>query len=71
VNCVRSSLQECVTLIQTLCAEQGVESEDTDKLIKKLASAVTDTCSEREVRSDVMRMSFVNDDLLILLLFLN
>ncbi|KAG1952226.1 myomegalin [Pimephales promelas] len=41
-------IQECVTLIQTLCAEQGVESEDTDKLIKKLASAVTDTCSERE-----------------------
>lgn len=58
-----SSLQECVTLIQTLCAEQGVESEDTDKLIKKLASAVTDTRSEREVRSDVMMsMSFVNED---------
>lgn len=58
-----SSLQECVTLIQTLCAEQGVESEDTDKLIKKLASAVTDTRSEREVRSDgMMSMSFVNED---------
>lgn len=52
VNCVLSSLQECVTLIQKLCAEQGVESEDSDKLIKKLASAVNDTRSEREVRSD-------------------
>ncbi|KAK9962443.1 hypothetical protein ABG768_007809 [Culter alburnus] len=41
-------IQECVTLIQKLCAEQGVESEDSDKLIKKLASAVTDTRSERE-----------------------
>lgn len=52
VNCVLSSLQECVTLIQKLCAEQGLESQDTDKLIKKLASAVTETRSDREVRSD-------------------
>ncbi len=52
VNCVLASLQECVTLIQKLCAEQGLESHDTDKLIKKLLSAVTDTRSEREVRSD-------------------
>ncbi|XP_059390137.1 golgin subfamily A member 4-like [Carassius carassius] len=42
-------IQECVTLIRKLCAEQGLESQDTDKLIKKLASTVTDTCSEREV----------------------
>ncbi|RXN18733.1 kinesin KIF15 [Labeo rohita] len=41
-------IQECVTLIQKLCAEQGLESQDTDKLIKKLASAVPDTRSERE-----------------------
>lgn len=52
VNYLLSSLQECVTLIQKLCAEQGLESQDTDKLIKKLASAVPDTRSEREVRSD-------------------
>lgn len=42
-------IQECVTLIQKLCAEQGLESHDTDKLIKKLLSTVTDTRSEREV----------------------
>ncbi|XP_043114748.1 uncharacterized protein si:ch73-95l15.5 [Puntigrus tetrazona] len=42
-------IQDCVTLIQKLCAEQGLESQDTDKLIKKLASTVTDTRSEREV----------------------
>ncbi|XP_056329621.1 uncharacterized protein si:ch73-95l15.5 [Danio aesculapii] len=41
-------IQECVTLIQKLCAEKGLESDDTDKLIQKLASAVTDTRSERE-----------------------
>ncbi|XP_018980098.2 uncharacterized protein PFB0145c-like [Cyprinus carpio] len=41
-------IQECVTLIQKLCAEQGLESQDTDKLIKKLASAVTETRSDRE-----------------------
>lgn len=52
VNSVLSSLQECVTLIRKLCAEQGLESQDTDKLIKKLASAVTETRSDREVRSD-------------------
>ncbi|XP_052472843.1 myosin-2 heavy chain [Carassius gibelio] len=42
-------IQECVTLIRKLCAEQGLESQDTDKLIKKVASAVTDTRTEREV----------------------
>ncbi|XP_059370032.1 uncharacterized protein LOC132107812 [Carassius carassius] len=41
-------IQECVTLIQKLCAEHGLESQDTDKLLKKLASAVTDTRTERE-----------------------
>lgn len=41
-------IQECVTLIQKLCAELGLESQDSDKLLKKLASAVTDTRTERE-----------------------
>ncbi|XP_051962558.1 uncharacterized protein si:ch73-95l15.5 [Xyrauchen texanus] len=43
-----SVIQECVTLIQKLCAEQGVESEETEKLIRKLTSAVGDKHSERE-----------------------
>ncbi|XP_052431798.1 repetitive organellar protein [Carassius gibelio] len=41
-------IQECVILIQKLCAELGLESQDSDKLLKKLASAVTDTRTERE-----------------------
>uniref|UniRef100_A0A9J7YM94 Si:ch73-95l15.5 n=1 Tax=Cyprinus carpio carpio TaxID=630221 RepID=A0A9J7YM94_CYPCA len=45
---LKSPQVECVTLIQKLCAEQGLESQDTDKLIKKLASAVTETRSDRE-----------------------
>ncbi|XP_057206669.1 myosin-11 isoform X2 [Triplophysa rosa] len=42
-------IQECVTLIQRLCAEQGVESKETDSLIKKLTNAVNDKRSEREL----------------------
>ncbi|XP_056612229.1 uncharacterized protein si:ch73-95l15.5 isoform X1 [Triplophysa dalaica] len=41
-------IQECVTLIQRLCAEQGMESKETDSLIKKLTNAVNDKRSERE-----------------------
>lgn len=41
-------IQECVTLIQRLCVEQGVESNETDNLIKKLTNAVNDKRSERE-----------------------
>ncbi|XP_051535689.1 uncharacterized protein LOC127430171 [Myxocyprinus asiaticus] len=43
-----SVIQECVTLIQKLCAEQGVESEETDKLITQLTSGVGDKHNEHE-----------------------
>ncbi|TRY96751.1 hypothetical protein DNTS_009614 [Danionella cerebrum] len=43
-----SVIQDCVSLIQKLCAEKGVESKDTDKLIRKLASAVDAASGQRE-----------------------
>lgn len=41
-------IQECVTLIQRLCVEHGVESNEMGKLITKLTNTVNDKQNENE-----------------------